>query len=385
MDIAYLRERPGSGPVVVEIPGGPGVAVPLPYRRFRARAARAGLDLIMVEHRGVGLSRRDVTGRDLPAPAVSVPQVVADLAAVLDAEGIERAIVSGASYGSYVAAAFAVTHPERTAGLVLDSPVLGADDYRAVRRHARALLWEGTTGDATTRRIAGKIRTLVQRDGHRPLELGASLLPLYDVGGTALVETFLDQLVVHRAPLTRRIMRLLTGPAEGDSLVRHLVETDLVAPIAFGELRFGSPVDGHIFDPGYLLGQTVAPPFTGEHYDFPAQLAAVTAPAVVICGDRDLVTPLPLAQAAATALPHATLLQLPEHGHSALDSRPAVLLAVLRALSRGDQKRLPGSARRLIAHSRGTAISESQRRALQVLLGIDRVLAPLPRTPRALR
>src|SRR5690606_35649903 len=42
-----------------------------------------------------------------------------DAAALLDVLGIERAIIVGHSLGSFAAQAFAIDHPERTAGLVL--------------------------------------------------------------------------------------------------------------------------------------------------------------------------------------------------------------------------------------------------------------------------
>lgn len=385
-DLAYLREHPGAGPVVLVVPGGPGIAVPLPYRGVRRRAARAGLDVIMVEHRGVGLSRHDLEGADLPAEALTVTQVVEDLRAVLDAEGIDRALVSGSSYGAYVAAALAVTHPERVRGLVLDAPVLGAHDFATVREHARALLWRGDAPgiDAETSRVAAKIRTLVQRDGLDPLPLGASVLPLYDLGGAALVERYLDQLVVSRAPLTTWLLGRITTGGSARTRVPHLLETDLVAPIAYGELRFASPVDGKIFDPGLTLGADDAPPFTGESFDLDTQLAVVTCPAVVLCGDRDLTTPLPIARRVAADLPDATLVVLPGHGHSALDARPGILLAALRALDRGTQRELPARARRLVAAG-GGGLTSLLLPAVRALLALDRLLRPRGRTPRGLR
>lgn len=385
-DLAYLRERPGIGPVVLMIPGGPGIAVPLPYRGVRRRATRAGLDVIMVEHRGVGLSRHDLAGEDLPAAAVTVAQVVEDLRAVLDAEGIDRALVSGSSYGAYVAAAFAVSHPERLRGLVLDAPVLGAQDFATVREHARALLWRGDAPgiDAATARVAAKIRTLVQRDGVDPLPLGAEVLPLYNLGGAQLVERFLDQLVVGRAPLTSRALGMATAGGSAGTRVPHLLETDLVAPIAYGELRFASPVDGKIFDPGLTLGADDAPPFTGESFDLDSQLTGVTCPAVVLCGDQDFTTPLPIARRVAADLPEATLVVLPGHGHSALDARPNVLLAAIRALDRGRQRELPARARRLVAEGGGGPTSLFLP-AVRALLALDRLLRPRGRTPRGLR
>jgi proline iminopeptidase len=119
-DLTYLRTGPRGGMPVLVIPGGPGIASVLPYRGLRRLAAARGLDVIMVEHRGVGLSRHD-----LPLAAVTIEQVVADLAAVLDHAGVGRALVYGTSYGAYLAQGFGLRHPDRVAGMVLDSPLLG--------------------------------------------------------------------------------------------------------------------------------------------------------------------------------------------------------------------------------------------------------------------
>ena len=43
----------------------------------------------------------------------------ADMAAVLDAEGVERAVVGGLSLGGYLSLAFRLDYPERVAGLIL--------------------------------------------------------------------------------------------------------------------------------------------------------------------------------------------------------------------------------------------------------------------------
>ncbi len=145
--LTYLRTGPRGGPTVLVLPGGPGLASVFPYRGLRKRATARGLDVIMVEHRGVGLSRHDAAGADLPRDAVTVTRAVDDLAAVLDDADVAEAVVYGASYGTYLAQGFGVRHPGRVAGMVLDSPMLGADDVTAVRANLRALLWDGAHPD----------------------------------------------------------------------------------------------------------------------------------------------------------------------------------------------------------------------------------------------
>ncbi|PRC49291.1 alpha/beta hydrolase, partial [Mycobacterium sp. ITM-2017-0098] len=128
--------RKSAHPLVV-IPGGPGAASIALYRAFRRRAAVAGLDVIMVEHRGVGLSRHDDAGADLPSEALTVDAAVDDIAAVLDDAQVDKAVVYGTSYGSYLAAGMGVRHPGRVQAMVLDSPLLSADDIDIVRAQTR--------------------------------------------------------------------------------------------------------------------------------------------------------------------------------------------------------------------------------------------------------
>lgn len=77
-----------------------------------ARALDGRASVIAVDLRGRG----DSAG--LPAP-FGLDAHVADLVAVLDRFGLERAVVAGHSLGAYIAARLATTHPERVERLVL--------------------------------------------------------------------------------------------------------------------------------------------------------------------------------------------------------------------------------------------------------------------------
>ena len=68
--------------------------------------------LVLVDNRGCGRS-------DRPAGLFAVADMAGDIVAVLDAAGIRRAHVLGASLGGMVAQELAVTHSERVDGLVL--------------------------------------------------------------------------------------------------------------------------------------------------------------------------------------------------------------------------------------------------------------------------
>src|ERR1700733_15113874 len=117
-DLYYVRAGRKSAHPLVIIPGGPGVAALQVYRGLRRRAAAAGLDVIMVEHRGVGMSRHDDAGADLPPRALTIEQVVDDLVAVLDDAHVDKAVLYGTSYGTYIAAGAGVRHPQRVHGMI---------------------------------------------------------------------------------------------------------------------------------------------------------------------------------------------------------------------------------------------------------------------------
>jgi pimeloyl-ACP methyl ester carboxylesterase len=81
-------------------------------------------------------------GRSEPAPepsAYTYELLAADLEAMLDAAGLERATLAGASMGAQTALHFALAQPERVAGLVLITP---AFDPYAPRDDAELAQWD---------------------------------------------------------------------------------------------------------------------------------------------------------------------------------------------------------------------------------------------------
>jgi 2-succinyl-6-hydroxy-2,4-cyclohexadiene-1-carboxylate synthase len=85
----------------------------------------------------------------LPAEAYTMAGASAGLARVLDAAGVRRSVVVGYSMGGRVALHFALHHPERCAGLVLESasPGLASEAERAARRAVDAARAERMLGD----------------------------------------------------------------------------------------------------------------------------------------------------------------------------------------------------------------------------------------------
>lgn len=83
------------------------------------RSFAALLPLLPAPVRAIAVDLRGHGDADKPLHGYDLPTLAADVVAVLDALGIARAVLVGASSGGYVAQQVAVAAPERVAGLVL--------------------------------------------------------------------------------------------------------------------------------------------------------------------------------------------------------------------------------------------------------------------------
>lgn len=104
----YYEERGGGEPLAL-VPGF-GTGAWIWYRQVAAFAER--FRTIVYDPRGVARSE----GRDEP---FEMRRHADDLAALLEALGVESAHVLGASFGGFVAQEFALHYPERTRSLIL--------------------------------------------------------------------------------------------------------------------------------------------------------------------------------------------------------------------------------------------------------------------------
>lgn len=115
-DVTLVWEETGSGPPVLLVQGlgyprwGWESLVPLLADRFR---------VISFDNRGIGES-------SVPPGPYSAAQMADDALAVLDAAGVDRAHVIGASLGGMIAQELTLTHPERVDRLVLLCTTPGA-------------------------------------------------------------------------------------------------------------------------------------------------------------------------------------------------------------------------------------------------------------------
>jgi 3-oxoadipate enol-lactonase len=129
-------------------------AFPLAARMWRPQleAVPAGWRFIAPDLRGFGQS--EVGASSLPA---TVETYARDVVALLDHEGVERAVIAGLSMGGYVAFALLRLAPERIAGLVLADTRSEADDeaVRASRDGMKETLAQGGAAAVFGRMLPG--------------------------------------------------------------------------------------------------------------------------------------------------------------------------------------------------------------------------------------
>ncbi|MBN6037042.1 alpha/beta hydrolase [Amycolatopsis sp. 195334CR] len=337
-DLHYVRAGPPSDCPLLVVPGGPGLASVLPYHHLRREAAARGLDVVMVEHRGVGLSRTDDNGDDLPFSALTVEQVVEDLAAVLDDCGVRWAVVYGSSYGTYLAQGLGVRHPGRVRSMVLDSPMLSADDDHAQRAALRELY------------LGGPLTGLIDAGIVAAEETGQVLQVVHEFGGKQQVERLLALMASGRGAGVWRWLHGL-GELETTKVNRFVMEFDLVGAIAFGELGFAPEPDGEPLDVNLYFADLAPryPPFRGEPFDLTTALRRFHWPVAVLSGDNDIRTPRSIAARIASLAPDGVLVPLADTGHSALDTHRRAALTAARIVADGGHRRLPRLAPRLAA------------------------------------
>lgn len=343
-DLYYVRAGRKSAHPVVIIPGGPGAASIALYRGLRRRAVADGLDVIMVEHRGVGMSRHDDSGADLPAEALTIEYAVDDIAAVLDDAQVEQAVIYGTSYGTYLAAGLGVRHPGRVHAMVLDSPLLSADDIDVARQAARRSLWDGD--DPETAELAPKVRRLVD-DGVLTPASAQLAVGMYGLVGPDVLRRQLDLLLTGRDLLWAAIGRGSRMFLENKTPYHH--EPDLVERIGYRELNYGAVPDGRPLDPAVSFREiaTGEVEFDTEPFDLISEMPKFDWATVVVSGRRDLITPPAVARRIAALIPNSVLVELPTVGHSLIDTKERAALEVVKAVNAGRVDELPGRAAQL--------------------------------------
>jgi pimeloyl-ACP methyl ester carboxylesterase len=132
INIAYERREVGTPLVLIH-------GFPLDHTTWDGMISHleGQADVILPDLRGLGQS--DITRPGAPQGAYTVADMAADIAGLLDALQIEKAVIVGHSMGGYVALAFARAYPQRLAGLgLVSTQVLADNDERKAGRYATA-------------------------------------------------------------------------------------------------------------------------------------------------------------------------------------------------------------------------------------------------------
>lgn len=130
--VALSGEESGGGPAVLLLHG---LTATRRYVVMGSKALeRSGHRVILYDARG--------HGRSSPAPspdAYTYDLLGDDAIAVLDARGVERAVLAGASMGAHTLLNVALRHPDRVAGIVVITPAYSGD---AAIEEARLERWD---------------------------------------------------------------------------------------------------------------------------------------------------------------------------------------------------------------------------------------------------
>jgi pimeloyl-ACP methyl ester carboxylesterase len=273
---------------------------------------------------------------------------VDDLEALRVALGADKLLLDGISYGTFVAQRYALAHPDRVSGLVLDSVVPAEGVSPLVDVQIKA-----------TRRVLGPemtkaLATVVREHGNGPQLL--DMLTSLSVGAPG-DDGYLDAIQQAAAGDDVSLNRWLTGVAKyahgwkAEQLSQGLHASTLCAdsPAPWGDAsapfegrrealdaaaKKFSDADLFPFDRetatgnGFALQCLYWPPVSAPDVQPPRELPV---PALLLNGDRDLSTPMEWAQQVAKRAPSGRLIIVKGAGHDVQDQgNPKALAAVRR-------------------------------------------------------
>ncbi|MFN3259298.1 MAG: alpha/beta fold hydrolase [Pikeienuella sp.] len=252
-----MRKRP----TLLLLHGGPGADHSIYKPDFAALADVA--QVIWLDHRGAGRS-------EAGDPALwTLAQWGEDVHAFCETLGIERPVVYGASFGGFVAQAYATARPEHPAGLILASTAARFDFAAMIAAFGRI------GGPGAEEAAAGYWLAPSAESRARYHEI---CLPLY----------------------TRR-------PAPPDFWAR---------------IPQGTEISLHFNGPGREQGR----------FDYREALARLACPTLVLCGEDDPVTPIPFSEEIARCAPPALTRfeRLADCGHGVTQDQPERAFALMR-------------------------------------------------------
>jgi proline iminopeptidase len=288
--VMYYRERGDSAGIpAIILHGGPGGALEpsVPRRSFDLTRWR----VIQFDQRGCGRSRPSGLAG---LRANTTWHLVADIERLRVHLGIDRWLVFGGSWGSTLALAYAITHPDRVTGLVLRGIYLGQP-------------WE--TDWLYKEGGASRVRPEEWRRFVAPIPLR--------LRGRNVTRTY-GRLLRSRDRRTRRAAARAWSRWENSlSFLKPRPDSDTDT-----EKENMALIENHYFDhgcwlrPGQLLKGAVAPTLS-------------RIPTIIVQGQYDLVCPPAAAAQLKEAMPHASLRLIPDAGHAG--SEPGTAAALRKA------------------------------------------------------
>ena len=268
----------GSGPPLLLLHGGPGADHTdfLPFLRPLSRTRT----LILIDERGSGRSERLTDPKKYTLEAM-----VEDVDTVRKALGFKRVDLLGHSFGGILAQAYAIRHPRRVRHLILAGTAGSARTINAEFRRMRARL-----APAVRKRLGQfERRGIFGSDGRYVPAYARLCARIY-------------------APYTYRRKVRVTKPADyvsGWEVLRQMWVR-----------RTDFKIEGNL-----------------RGFDFTRALRSVTAPALVVIGDHDMVSPA-TARKLASALPHAQLEVMRDCGHMMFVDDPAGFRSLVKSFTR---------------------------------------------------
>jgi pimeloyl-ACP methyl ester carboxylesterase len=235
--------------------------------------------VVIWDYRGHGASGRPTANLQ----TITIANIADDLARVLDANGIDRAVLLGHSMGCQVILEFYRLFKDRVLGLV---PMLGAaghpaDTFFDMDPKVARVVYH--TVLSVGRKIPDALNLITRASLHSP-----AAWPLVRLAG-----------LVH-PDLAKR--------SDMEPYLEHLAQLDL--RVFFEMARAAQEHD--------------AGPFLGE----------IKVPTLVVAGERDLFTPRHLSVEMASRIPNAELLEIPRGSHAALIEQPELINLRLEKLIR---------------------------------------------------
>ncbi|HKU40197.1 MAG TPA: alpha/beta hydrolase [Polyangiales bacterium] len=175
----YVREL-GSGAPLVFLHGG--------FADHRASLLRVGA--LAAQARVIAPDLRG-SGRSVYRGELSWDLLADDVRALLDALGLERAVIGGTSAGSAVALRFALRHPERTRGALLMAPIYPGTALGLSEAQRAAMDAMHEAGSRTVREGMDALRPLFERLPDAIRARALEMTRSFDPGSVAATTGFL--------------------------------------------------------------------------------------------------------------------------------------------------------------------------------------------------